>query len=60
MDCCRSGAGERETGPGYTADWIKAGERPDNSAIIAAREARKRKPERNRQNCSKLTTQQPL
>ena len=39
---------------------IKAGERPDNSAIIAAREARKRKPERNRQNCSKLTTQQPL
>ena len=39
---------------------IKAGERPDNSAIIAAREARQRKPERNRQNCSKLTTQQPL
>ncbi len=39
---------------------IKAGERPDNSAILQHGKPVKRKPERNRQNCSKLTTQQPL
>ena len=60
-DCCRSGAGERETVPATQPIVIKAGERPDNSAIIAAREARKSaKPERNRQNCSKLTTLQTV
>ncbi|XPE23680.1 hypothetical protein ACNKHM_26245 [Shigella sonnei] len=56
----RSGAGERETGPGYTAYCALKQATPDDSAILAAREPVNGYRERNRQNCSKLTTLQPL
>ncbi len=60
MHCCRSGAGERETAQATRPIVIKAGERPDSVQLLQHGKPVKRKPERNRQNCSKLTTQQPL